>query len=603
MDGRDVPSHLPMTILNQLNQLESAGLIHPVLAKPELEYLFRHVLVQDAAYESLLRQDRKRLHRAAGLVLERTYPDRLEEIAPLLGEHFYEAGDHSRALRYFTLAADRAANRYANAEAAMLYERAIELTRHTDVSSDTLIDLHVKYGRILELSGKYDTASAIYNRLEQLGQQRNDSKVRLAALIQSATIRSVPTAMFNPEQAQALSERALALTHELGDPKAEAKILWNLSLVHYFTGHYPEAVQFGEQSLALAQQHNLREQMAYTLEDLASSYAAAGQIDRSLAILEEARPLWRELHNLPMLANSMNSAASSLHLVGKNEQALSLAHEALTISRQIGNAWGQSYSLMGMSLIYFERADFTMAMEAMRESIRLGDTVGFLVAQISMRSILAIIYMMLGTYDQCFELARQLLAMQHLAGYRLWGNALLVIAYSVTGELDRAESALREAVDEYKRGMPLPLTDEFIMPMAEIELAMAHREYAQVIQKLDGYIASFRASGARDLIADMLHRKGQALLALGRATEAREALNDARVEAESKDMRRILWMILGELGMVEARLGRHAEANDLQAQARALILDIAARLDNEELRASFLGTLAVRRIFGSPGLS
>ena len=55
-----------MTIYPQLDQLESAGLVRLVHVQPELEYLFRHNLVQDAAYSSLLRQDRKRLHMLIG---------------------------------------------------------------------------------------------------------------------------------------------------------------------------------------------------------------------------------------------------------------------------------------------------------------------------------------------------------------------------------------------------------------------------------------------------------------------------------------------------------------------------------------------------------
>ena len=57
-----------MTIISQLNALEMSGLIRLVQAQPELEYLFRHALVQDTAYGSLLKQDRKRLHLAVGTV-------------------------------------------------------------------------------------------------------------------------------------------------------------------------------------------------------------------------------------------------------------------------------------------------------------------------------------------------------------------------------------------------------------------------------------------------------------------------------------------------------------------------------------------------------
>ncbi len=63
-----------MTLVSQLTTLEFAGLIRLAQVQPELEYVFRHALVQEAAYASLLRQDRRDLHRAVGETLERLYP-------------------------------------------------------------------------------------------------------------------------------------------------------------------------------------------------------------------------------------------------------------------------------------------------------------------------------------------------------------------------------------------------------------------------------------------------------------------------------------------------------------------------------------------------
>src|SRR5258707_858405 len=81
--------------------LDAADLIRLSQVEPNLEYLFRHALVQDAAYESLLKSDRQRLHLVVGQILEKVYPERLDELAPVLGHHFYEAGSRSEAQKYF----------------------------------------------------------------------------------------------------------------------------------------------------------------------------------------------------------------------------------------------------------------------------------------------------------------------------------------------------------------------------------------------------------------------------------------------------------------------------------------------------------------------
>ncbi len=87
--GRPNQKLQPMTGVTQhLTRLETAGLIRLAQIQPELEYLFRHALIRDAAYQSLLKADRKPLHRVVAEALERLYPDRLDELAPLLGQHY-----------------------------------------------------------------------------------------------------------------------------------------------------------------------------------------------------------------------------------------------------------------------------------------------------------------------------------------------------------------------------------------------------------------------------------------------------------------------------------------------------------------------------------
>jgi tetratricopeptide (TPR) repeat protein len=116
-----------MTVMSQLSTLESAGLIRLVQLEPELEYLFRHELVQNAAYASLLMTDRKRLHQAIGQAVEMLYSDRLDEYAGVLARHFQQAGDDRHALEYFVRAADAALASYANQEAESLYRSALTL--------------------------------------------------------------------------------------------------------------------------------------------------------------------------------------------------------------------------------------------------------------------------------------------------------------------------------------------------------------------------------------------------------------------------------------------------------------------------------------------
>ena len=76
----------------QLDTLEARGLIRVATLQPELEYLFRHALLQDTAYGSLLKQERRALHQVVGQTLEELYPERAGELAAVLAMHFEQAG-------------------------------------------------------------------------------------------------------------------------------------------------------------------------------------------------------------------------------------------------------------------------------------------------------------------------------------------------------------------------------------------------------------------------------------------------------------------------------------------------------------------------------
>jgi predicted ATPase len=116
-----------MSVLIQLNTLEKAGLIRVAQVTPDLEYLFQHTLVQDAAYASLLEEDQSRLHLEVGEVLEELYTGHLDDIAATLADHFEKAGKFERAFRYYIVAANKSLAAYANQEAEGHFRCAIPL--------------------------------------------------------------------------------------------------------------------------------------------------------------------------------------------------------------------------------------------------------------------------------------------------------------------------------------------------------------------------------------------------------------------------------------------------------------------------------------------
>jgi len=584
-----------------LNHLETVGLIKLAQTHPELEFMFRHALVQEAAYNSLLIEDRKKLHRQVGEAIEEIYPDQLEEFAAVLGNHFEIAGDEQRALKYFSLAGEVSSGIYANAEAVSHYAHALKIIQRGEASGEELTHLYTRLGRALELTAQYTEALRHYKEMESLALERQDQTMELAALMAQATILNTTNSASNPEQGQALLEKARILAHQLDDQATEAKILWNLMLASVTSGGDPhQMIEFGEQSLALARQLNLREQMAFTLLDLWWSYSSAGQWPRAQQVLDEGRDLWRELDNLPLLALNLSRSSNTQLLLGDYEQAITYFEEALHVAETSNNQEAQAISLSMTGLIYLEQGQPDKALSLMERAITLGEELEIPLALVGASAELAWIYGQLGSVEQGLNLAHQTraIAEEKFPFSVAWPRVPLIRLYLLNGNITEAEAIQAELAD-YHDLKRLLGSNTFIWIAAGLaagELAFAKHDYPRTIALMDDLLTDLRETTLRYLLPDALLLKSRALIGQDKAEEALETLAQARTEAETLGSRRMMWQILATTVKIEVQRGNEAEAQAQRQQAREIIQYIADHTPKPELRSSFLNLPEVQMV-------
>ena len=294
-----------MNLLAQLNTLETAGLLRLAAVQPELEYLFRHALVQDAAYGSLLKADRKRLHRSAGEALEQLYAERADELASTLALHFEKAEQHDKAIHYFALAGDQARASYANNEAIQFYQAALAQIEATGRHQELQCSLYESLGDLLNLIGQRETArgyfrQAIAGLAEALAQARLYRKIALSLVDE----RSFVTAEENFVQGEELLQRTASTTPEWWHERVQNQLdrFWM-----YYIENQPEkieqlvqqlqpwleangsAVQKARFYMGLTQIHLRRHRYTVTEEIVAEAYqglAAAQLTDDPLLMAE-----------------------------------------------------------------------------------------------------------------------------------------------------------------------------------------------------------------------------------------------------------------------------------------------------------------------------
>src|SRR5713101_7143279 len=112
-----------------LKQLVEAELVYQRGLLPQAHYLFKHALIQDTAYQSLLKSTRQQYHRQIGQVLADRIPETIETQPELVAHHYTEAGLIEQAIPYWQKAGERAIQRSAHVEAIAHLTRGLELLK------------------------------------------------------------------------------------------------------------------------------------------------------------------------------------------------------------------------------------------------------------------------------------------------------------------------------------------------------------------------------------------------------------------------------------------------------------------------------------------
>jgi len=241
----------PTDLDASLAGLSAADFIRENNLDPELEYIFKHALTQEVAYEGLLLRDRQLLHERVAISIEKHLGDRIEEFVETLAYHYQRSGHISEAVTYLRRSAQRALDRYAIEEAHRHYQAAYGLLT-SEGTVGVVIDEKVRDRLLLEMiieSAESYYYSANLGEYHDLLQSHHD----LPAAVGNDTLtarwmgwQGMIHWLHKVEHAEsiALLEDAVTLAVECGDAQAEAYALAWLPWVYFTAGRASEATAF-----------------------------------------------------------------------------------------------------------------------------------------------------------------------------------------------------------------------------------------------------------------------------------------------------------------------------------------------------------------------
>ena len=317
----------------QLSELVRVELIREAARLPELTYIFKHALVQEAAYESMLLEQRRRLHGAVGACVERMFPDRLDEFSGVLAYHYVRAEQWEKAHEFLVRAGDQAAGIAADAEALEHYTGAFlayERRFGDRWEPHQRATLERKIGQALFRRGEHARATEYLKRaLMNLGERSLPASSRAVGL---AITRKVAAQLVH-RLLPGMWWRVSASTDD-STARERIRIYEMLGWIDYFRADRRAALD----TLALM---NLAEQYDLPLE---TALGAAG-----IGML-------CDIAGVPRVGNSYRRRAQRIAAQQEHPIAVAYAHFGQGVHDQVSGRWNEAIRYYQAAADMYQRA-------------------------------------------------------------------------------------------------------------------------------------------------------------------------------------------------------------------------------------------------------
>ncbi|MGB8644848.1 MAG: AAA family ATPase, partial [Anaerolineae bacterium] len=342
----------------------------------ETEWRFRHALLREVTYESVLKRDRARLHGSAARWLETQAEraGRLDEFSGLIGEHWERAGETHVAASWYLLAGERAQAASALTEAKHFFDRALERLPEQDLASRW----RVLQGRevVLNLRGERAAQKADLDALLALADRLNDDNRR--ALVQlrwtswmsrrgdyPAVLQAVDAAIAAAQRAE---NRGLQV-EGLGRKVAALARLGDIAAGREAAEEVVTLVQGVEDAVAV-----------HALADVATYYLEPGDIARAVPLYIMAAERAGRARDRQGQSIALGNLGNSYALLGLYPEARTALEQSLAHGEAIGDRRAGAYNLLNLGYVAWRSDDGEMAQrleeQSLAEMTAVGDAFG-----------------------------------------------------------------------------------------------------------------------------------------------------------------------------------------------------------------------------------
>ena len=569
--GRDFAFRILQTITGlreelkaYLLNLQGLEFIYEKSLFPELEYIFKHALTQEVAYNSLLHKRRKEIHGKIGKAIEQIYAERLEEFYEMLAYHFDQGEVWEKAFLYLFKSGDKARQAYASHEAIAFYTHAIEVSGRITpaLEKQELFPVYEGRGLVWLLLTKLDEAIADFQMMRQMTRASGNQRKEGESLGHLALAHLQKFSEEHFPLVEQYAQEAMQLSQQTGDQKILAKSLSSLGLVHQARGNLPEADRNLESSLQISRREGFKESWSQSIAFLGIQAYWQGHFQRAVHIGQESLAVSRDIHDGFNELLTLGNLGLAYWGVGNYAEAFRVLHEGIRKAKERDSKFGIGRMTNTLGWLHSEFGDVVSAVEYDQESKELGRIYRVSNVEISALINLGLDYFLLGQYER---------ALSYLEP-----------------TLERVE---HEAFGAHRWRWKIRL----LIGLAEVHYAAG--AYEQALRYVEEGLKEAQATSSQKYVAKGWTLRGKIVAKLGDSDAAGAELQRAHTLAEQLHSPALFYRIAYDLGQWYETAGQEQEAAVLYGKAKAAAEHMATAIEDEALRAIFLKSAPVQAIY------
>ena len=332
---------------HELGRLVEAELLYQRGLPPQATYVFKHALIQDTAYESLLKRTRQQYHQRIAQVLAERFADTAKTQPELLAYHYTEAGRHEQAISYWQRAGQQAREGSAHGEAIVHLTKGLEILAalpQTPERDQQDLTFHVSLGNSLAVTRGWAAPEVedVYNRAREICQQTGDTSQLFPVLWGSSQVYFLHADVTKHRD---IGKRLLSLAQSQQDPVSVMAARWVMGANLFHAG-----------DCAASREHIGQ---AYTLYDPEQHSAQIALFGIDLGVF------------------ALSYMAHTLWCLGYPEQALHKSHEAASLAQQLSHPFSLTVALAYAAMLYQFRREMHAAGEPAEATVALCKEHGF----------------------------------------------------------------------------------------------------------------------------------------------------------------------------------------------------------------------------------